>query len=231
MEKRVFIHAPERAFIYPFIREVASDFSIAGSPADADMAIMLSSVDIYSPDEGLMMAENEDIDPSSQWHTAEIEFLRQCSEAGIKATVLRCADIIGTGMTGRPRRWAEGIWRGTLLHIKDNNACISVVHATDVAQAVCLIVEKDITGTFNITDGTSPRFDDVLDALAFRMKDKHISTISTRGQLFLGRILYGRRKWREFTTSRTFDGSAFAAASGYAPVAVTAYLRTHKYEE
>lgn len=231
MEKRVYIHAPERAFIYPFIREISSDFVIAESMDDADMAIMLSSVDVYSPDEGLMMAENEDIDTESQWHKEENEFRQRCADVGIKATILRCADIIGTGMTGQPRRWAEGIWRGTLLHIKGNNACISVVHATDIAQAVRLTVEKDISGTFIITDGTTPRFDDVLEAIAFRLANKRISTLSTRGQLWLGRLIYGRRRWHRYTTTRTFDCSAFTAVSGYTPVPVTEYLRTHNYEE
>ncbi len=231
METRVYIHAPERTFIFPFIREVASDFTLVDSPEEADTAIMLSSVDIYGPSEGLMMAENEDIDTASPWHIAEEEFLRQCAVSGVKTAILRCADIIGTGMTGRPRRWVEGIWRGTLLHIKDNNACVSVVHATDVAQAVKLVVEKDITGIFNITDGTEPRFDDVLEALAYRLSNKRISTLSTRGQLWLGRLIYGRTRWQSYTTSRTFDCSAFTALSGYSPVPVIEYLRTHNYEE
>lgn len=231
MEKRVYIHAPERTFIYPFIHEVAPDFIVSESLADADMAVMLSSVDIYGPEEGLMMAENEDIDTTSPWHTAEEDFRRRCADVGVAAAVLRCADIIGTGMTGRPRKWIEGIWRGTLLHIKDNNACISVIHATDVAQAVRLAVEKDITGTFNITDGTEPRFDDVLEALAYRLANKRISTLSTRGQLWLGRLIYGRNRWKEYTTSRTFDCSAFANLTGYTPVPVIEYLRTHNYEE
>ena len=229
---KVYLYAPERAFVEPYMRRAMPGCEFVSSPADADCCVMLSSVDVYSLQEGTLIAEDSPVDEQSDWHTLESRFRSECAAASKAPVVLRCADIIGTGMTGWPRELTGKIWKGYLMHFAGNDARVSVVHATDVAQAVAALVKGGAQeAVYNVTDGANPMFRELVDSLAFRMREKHVSTLSTKGQLWFGRILYGRRLYRRFTTQRTFDCSALCRDVDYRPTPVTEYLRTHVYDE
>lgn len=232
-EPHIHIYAPERDFVLPYIRQALPNAIHVDTPADADVCIMLSSTDIYAADNGFLIDEKSRLDTSSVWFDREKAFAAACRSAGKRYVILRCAGIIGTGMTGSPRRLAEMIWRGTLMHIAGNEAHVSVVHATDVANAIATMVSDGIgdDAIYNLTDGENPAFDDLVDSLAYRMADKRVSSLSTRGQLWLAPLLYGKRLYRAFTTNRTYDCSAFCAAYGFTPTPVCRYLRTHNYDD
>ena len=91
-------------------------------------------------------------------------------------SIVRPALIVGTGMKGTLRSMVNGIYRGYYHHIKENNARRSVIHATDVSAAVNKIAS--IGGVFNLTDGVNPTVYDLAEALAYRMGDKRIYTMS-----------------------------------------------------
>lgn len=232
-ELHLYVVAPERDFLLPYLQRAVPEAVFVDSPTIADRCFMISSVDVYAADCGTLIDEKAAVDASSVWSCREAEFTDTCRAARKTAVILRAADIVGTGMTGWMRELAERIWKGTLLHFKGNEACVSVVHASDVAAAVAAAarLESNPEGCYNITDGDNPAFHDLVEALAFRMNNKHVSTLSTKGQLWLGRFFYGRRLYRRFTTTRTFDCSAFCRLTGFQPTAVVSYLRTHVYDE
>lgn len=228
----VYVYIPERDFLMPYLQRAMGSAVFTGSPDAAERCLMISSVDIYKQPEGNLISEDAAIDSGSPWADYENRFAEMCKSAGKSCIILRSADIIGTGMSGWPRELAERIWKGSLMHFAGNEARVSVVHATDVAKAVAALCSSDTTeGIFNITDGDNPTFRDFVDSLAFRMKDKHVSTLSTKGQLLFGRFFYGKRLYRKFTTERTFDCSTLCRAIDYKPNAVTHYLRNHVYDE
>jgi len=228
----VYVYIPGREFLVPYLRRALPDIVFVDTADNAERCIMVSSVDVYRQPEGTLISENAEIDYDSQWAEYENFFENNCTTVGKPYIILRSADIIGTGMTGWPRELAEKIWKGSLMHFAGNDARVSVVHATDVASAVAALCTSEVTeGVFNVTDGDNPTFHDFVDSLAFRMKNKHVSTLSTKGQLLLGQIFYGRRLYRKFTTERTFDCSALCRTIDYKPTAVTYYLRTHIYDE
>lgn len=232
-ERKVYVSAPGRDFLGPYLHRALAGTEAVDTAVEAARCVMISSTEIYMPSEGVLLDEAAPVDASSEWTAHEEAFVAQCHAAGRKPLILRCADIVGTGMTGRPRKLVEMIWRGTLFHFKGNEARVSAVHATDVAAAVAALVElpEETGGIFNITDGDNPTFRDFVDSLAYRMKDKRVSTLSTRGQLWLGRLLYGRRLYGSFTRERTFDCSALCRVIDYKPTPVTRYLRTHVYDD
>ena len=100
-------------------------------------------------------------DDKSPWVKLEEEFSAKASASGTPAYILRCAPIVGTGMTGSVRRLAESIYRGVFFHFPGNEARKSIVHATDVARAARFIADNTLAPRiYNLTDGADPTLHD-----------------------------------------------------------------------
>ena len=226
----IYVHTPGREFLWPYIKKAASAHTLTDNASEADVAIMVSSTDIYTTGELLLAAENTPANPDSAWIGHENAFAAGCENC--RTVILRCPNVIGTAMTGFPRELAESIFRGTFFHFKGNEARVSAVHAADVAAAIAALAEMPTAeGVYNICDGENPTLHDLAEAIAFRMNNKRISTLSTRGQLWLGRLIYGKKRYSTYTTSRTFDCSRLCRTIDYRPTPTTEYLRTHVYDE
>lgn len=213
-------------FLSPYLKAAGYD------PAAAVTPVMISSTEIYRPAAGQWLDEEAPVDESSPWHEAERRFM--ADNEGRACVIVRCAPIVGTGMTGAVRRLAEDIWRGTFFHFPGNEARISVVHAVDVAAAVKELSERRFDGgvhIFNLSDTIDPLFHDLAEALAFRMDNKRISTLSTRPQQWLGRVLYGRRKYESYTCPQLVRAVKIREYLSSEPTDECAYLRTHAYDE
>ncbi len=140
-------------------------------------------------------------------------------------TVLVCPNIVGTGMTGLPMEIARRIAGGSYFHISGNEARLSTVHAVDVAKAVSLVLHTP--GVYLLTDGYNPTYAEFAEALAWRIKQKRIFTVSP----FWSRWLMNRAFRRIVTTDSVLDGSEFINRFGFKPNVVTEYLRTHVYDD
>lgn len=232
MEKKIAFFSGDRPFMLPYFqREFPGRDAVGEDFTAVDAAVLLSSTDIYESCGDVAADENTPVKPSSEWKKREDEFFARASAAGVKAFVLRCAPIAGTGMTGAVRSLAEDIMRGIFLHFPGNEGRMSVVHASDVARAARMLVDTcPDGGVFNLTDGDDPKIDDLAEALAFRMNNKRISTLSTRPQQIIARILYGRRRYDSYTRTRLYS-SARIQALGFEPQAVCNYMRTHLYDD
>lgn len=232
MKTPVYIYAPESSFIMPYLRrEIPGKNDITESfDAKPAFAVMISSTDIYAPSES-WLDEESPLTNGSQWISREKEFNDKADKAGIPAYILRSAPIVGTGMTGSIRRLAESIYRGVFFHFPENEARKSIVHATDVAKAVKFIAENSVaTGVYNLTDGVDPRLHDIAEVLAYRMTNKRISNLSTKPQQWFGRLVYGKERYKTYTTSTLFSSSRIQAA-GFKPTDTCNYMRTHIYDD
>lgn len=219
-------------FVLPYIaREFPGKNDLTDDIASADIAVMLSSSEIYEPSPEAWLDEDSSLVADSELRRREDEFMQRASDASVKAIVLRCAPIAGTAMSGRIMLLAADIHRGFFFHLPGNEARTSVVHASDIARAIRFMVDNDVqAGIYNITDGDDPSIHDLAEALAFRMKNKRISTLSTKPQQIIGRILYGKERLRRYTQSHLISSSRLQAL-GFEPQAVCNYLRTHVYDE
>lgn len=223
MTDNIIFITPHNDFLRPYIeRETGKNAPL--------FSVMVSSTDIYIPDEEAIINEDGEIDENSEWYEFEKDFLNSHPE-GI---ILRAAPITGTGMTGKIRQLTEEIYRARFFHFPGNEARKSIVHATDVAQAVAYFAMHGAPDggrrIFNICDGTDPTLHDIAEALAFRLGNKRISNLSTRPQQLIGRFLYGKR-YAYYSRSERYNGGALRAATGLEPVDVCNYLRTHVYDE
>ncbi len=235
MIERLALIAPDGAFLAPYMRQAMPEVVIVGPEelGSAQAAVLISGDAVYG--EGLLVDADEThpTDSASTLYRLEKETAEACAKAGIPLLTLRCAPIVGTGMTGFVRTLAAAVWRGTFFHFPGNEARISVVHATDVAKAASLWVESGASSSavYNLTDGEHPTLHDLAEALAYRMSNKRISNLSTRPQQIIGKLIYGKHRYASYTTSRTLDSRAIESALRFSPTPVCEYLHTHVYDE
>lgn len=227
------VYMPEREFLLPYFQRELSDYMVvtafdAVGESKPALAVMVSSTDIYNVKAGRELTEETSLLSSSPWREKEEAWAEWCARNSLAVTIVRCPEVIGTGMRGLAMRLARGIARGTLLHIRDNEGLISLIHATDVA---ALAIHPELQGhTVNLTDGTETAMYELIDALAYRLGDKHVLTIKWPR---IARAIYGSEFYDDMTRQLTFSNSLAMCLLGPSVRLnkVTEYLRTHNYNE
>lgn len=219
-------------FLRPyFLRQFPGRDAVADDIVPGRTAFFISDTEIYDchPDE--WADEDAPLHSGSPLREAEKAFMSKAHQAGCRAFILRCAPIVCTGMQGRARRLLNDIYRGVFFHLPGNEARLSVVHGTDVAAAAAFLTSSDGEGgTFNLTDADHPTIDDLAEALAYRLDNKRISTVSTKPQQWFARLVYGGRRLDDYTVSALVS-SAKIEGMGFAPQAVCSYLPNHVYDD
>lgn len=227
------IFIPQHNFLLPYFERQLGNLriitDISQSPQQpVKLAVMVSSTDVYDVSSGHFIDENTPLKSTSKWVDMENEFVEYCHHNGLNPTIVRCPEVIGTGMRGLAMRMARGIARGTLMHIRGNKGVMSLIHAVDVAKYA---VDGRITGmTVNLTDGAETTTDALIDALAHRLNDKTIFTIKWP---VIAKALYGSAYYNQLANQLTFNNKAISDAIGsdFAPNIVTQYLTTHIYDD
>lgn len=229
MSRKVFLEAPDYEFLLPYLK--AEGVELAEVEA-AEVAIMLSTTDIYFPGGEKMLDEESSVDIESIEFGKEKQFKEFATKNHLPNIILRCPIVIGTRMGGIGRRIAEMIDSGKLFYFPGNEARVSVMHATDLAKVVLRLAQSDVSeAVYNVGDGTNPTFHDLAEALAYRMKNKRVSTLSTGPQQWFGRVFYGKKLYSIMTTSRLYSVEKIKAELGIDFVDTCEYLRTHNYDE
>ena len=241
MIESIALYTPEADFVRPYVKAALPGVAIHDFCDDmpaVDMALMVSSTDIYGQHPPLQADEDTPVDNSSSWAIREHNFRHAAEAMHLVPVILRCPDIVATGMTGFPRKLAEAVYRAIYYKFPGNEARRSVVHATDIGRVAAALASGGLPKTagrdvpiYNLTDGTYPLIDELAESFAFRMGNKRISTLSTGPQQWFGRKVYGARRYAEYTTSRTFSSARIAFDLAFRPTDVCAYLRTHIYDE
>lgn len=202
--------------------------------------VYISSLSVYGLREGCDIDESAPLNPTTPYGTSKLkaeEFLSQwCADHSVTLSILRPAMIVGTGMKGSLGAMVKGISYGYYCHIKDNEARRSVVHACDVAHATRLIAP--IGGTYNLDDHTHPRVHDLAEAIAHRLGDKRICTISRRFVDIVARIgdhipfiPLSSSRLEQLTRTLTFSSAAISSVIEWHPRDVVNFLLTHRYDE
>ncbi|MDE7427579.1 MAG: hypothetical protein K2M79_07255 [Muribaculaceae bacterium] len=146
------------------------------------------------------------------------EFKAKMQAAGVPVTTLECAHVVGTGMTGLPRKIAELLYRGRYMHIRDINPAVTVIHATEVAALVARNIGRDIT--LIAAENKDTTVQELAEALNYRLGDKVLPMVSERK----ARWLYSGAVYQMLTESHTVQG-------GTVDKSAVKYMRTHVYDE
>ncbi len=200
-------------------------------------SVALSSTNIYNVTEGENFNEETNPNEQSKFFAAEQNYEKAFKN--IPHIVLRLPElVIGTGMDNLGIKIAHQIYRGTYVHISGKDGLCSAIHASQVAEAALKCVEKDITGTYILTDGVSHSVHDLAEALAFRLNDKRIFSFTDGKARFFRSIgdILGISGWSskmyDFKTKKlTFSPERLLSSIDFRPVSVTEYLKNHNYDE
>lgn len=208
--------------------------------------VVVSSTAVYGLSSGENIDETAPVRPAdnASRHLASIEerVKERCKATGAMCTILRPADVVGTGMEGFTGRLARDVNNGSYMHVKGNEAQRSIVHAIDVAKAVRAVAEKAGDcgeGVYNLTDRSGATIEQLADAIAYRLGNKRIFTTGLKaakalallGDITLGALPCSRKKLKARTTTLTFNSFAISKHTTWEPMSVTEYLKTHKYSE
>lgn len=208
--------------------------------------VVVSSTAVYGLSSGENIDETAPVRPAdnASRHLASIEerVKERCKATGATCTILRPADVVGTGMVGFTGRMARDVNNGSYMHVKGNEAQRSIVHAIDVARAVRAVAEKAGDcgeGVYNLTDRSGATIEQLADAIAYRLGNKRIFTTGLKaakalallGDITLGALPWSRKKLKARTTTLTFNSFAISKHTTWEPMSVTEYLKTHKYSE
>lgn len=130
--------------------------------------VYISSWEVYSPDAGENIEESGHLWTSSKCGQskalAEKLVTEWCDRYGVRLTVIRPARMFGKGVKGEMARLFNDVVSGRYIHVRDNDARISLVCASDVAFAIKIL--HSIGGFYNITDGKGATWLELADAMS-----------------------------------------------------------------
>lgn len=130
--------------------------------------VFISSWEVYSHDSG----ENVDEDHQTWASTkvgqskarAERLVKEWCAERNVTLTILRPARMFGRGVHGEMKILFNDVINSRYIHVRGNEARLSLVCAIDVAKAV--VVLHSIGGTYNLTDGNGATWIELAEAMS-----------------------------------------------------------------
>lgn len=130
--------------------------------------VYISSWEVYSPDAGEDIEESEHLWASSKCGQskalAEKLLTEWCDKYGVHLTVIRPARMLGKGVKGEMAQLFSDVVSGRYIHVRGNVARLSLVCASDVANAVKQL--HSIGGIYNITDGKGASWLELADAMS-----------------------------------------------------------------
>ncbi|MDE6290346.1 MAG: NAD(P)-dependent oxidoreductase [Muribaculaceae bacterium] len=117
--------------------------------------VYISSWEVYSPDSGDNVGEDH-----QTWATTKVgqskaraeQLVKEwCEPRKVTLTILRPARMFGKGVHGEMKTLFNDVVNSRYIHVRGNEARLSLVCAIDVAEAVKGL--HSIGGTYNISDG------------------------------------------------------------------------------
>lgn len=130
--------------------------------------VYISSWRVYSPTSGENVEETAYTWASGDAGKSKVQAERAvsdwCDKNGVTLTILRPSTMFGSGMEGWADRMFNDVVTNRYVHIRGNDARLSVVMALDVARAVRQLYKKG--GLYNINDGKQPTYLELAEAMS-----------------------------------------------------------------
>ncbi len=130
--------------------------------------VFVSSWEVYSPDAGEGVGEDHQtwaLSKAGQSKAlAEKEVTEWCAGHGVLPTIVRPARMFGKGIKGEMAAMYGDVAAGRYIHVRDNHARLSLVCASDVAEAIWQL--HSTGGIYNVTDGYGAEWIELADAMS-----------------------------------------------------------------
>lgn len=141
--------------------EAAADLSVRA-------VVLLSSHEVYSPEAGEGVDETRPAFTRSEAGRlslrAEEELGAWCAARGIPFAAARAAWTLGKGTVGFMADLFDRVVAGRYVHLRGNDARISLVTALDVARA--MVALAGMQGLYNVSDGRSHTWLELCEAMS-----------------------------------------------------------------
>ncbi|MDE7346919.1 MAG: NAD(P)-dependent oxidoreductase [Muribaculaceae bacterium] len=130
--------------------------------------VYVSSWEVYSPDSGENVTEDHQTWASTKVGQSKArgeQLVKDwCEQKNITLTILRPARMFGQGVHGEMKRLFNDVVNSRYIHVRGNEARLSLVCAIDVATAVKKL--HSLGGTYNISDGKDASWLALADAMS-----------------------------------------------------------------
>lgn len=196
--------------------------------------VFISSVSVYGLEFGIAINEEHRLEAKDAYGVSKIEaenlIMEWCKKHNVVCTILRLPLLVGENPPGNLGAMIKAIEKRYYFNIGGGKAKKSMVLAQDVASFIPKVAI--IGGTYNLTDGHHPDFNELSSAIS-KQKDKKLSC---NLPLFMAKILgyigdiLGNKtpinslKLKKITSDLTFD-DAKARNVGWKPEKVLDYLK------
>jgi nucleoside-diphosphate-sugar epimerase len=197
--------------------------------------VFISSVSVYGKISGELLSETCPVlavDPYGMSKIqAEAEIMEWCAYHGVICTILRLPLVVGKNPPGNLGAMIKGIRQGYYMNIGSGYARKSMVLAEDVARFI--LPASRVGGTYNLSDGEHPSFNQLSKLIAKQVNQKWIINIP----FFLAKILafagdiigpiipINTDKLAKITSTLTFDDTLARAKFGWSPKPILGNFR------
>lgn len=194
------------------------------------MFVFISSVSVYGLDNGNDIDEKCVLKATNPYAKSKIDaegiVSNWCKLNNVICTILRLPLIVGPNPPGNLGSMQNAIRMGFYFNISRGSARKSMVLASDVSKFILKAAE--IGGTYNLTDGIHPNFNDLSHSIASQFGRKFVPNIPmfiARGLAFIGDIVghkfpINTDKLNKITSTLTYNDSKARNAFGWNPTPV-----------
>ncbi len=200
--------------------------------------IYISSVSVYGREKGLLINEDEPLLAKDPYGVSKIKaekiIIEWCKTNNVICTILRLPLVLGENPPGNLKAMIYGIKKGYYFNISGGIARKSMVLASDVAKFILKVAV--VGGTYNLTDGYHPNFNELSHCIATQINRNHVPNIP----LFFAMILafigdtvgqkfpINSNKLNKINSTLTFDDSKAREAFGWNPTPVLKGFKIHE---
>ena len=197
--------------------------------------VFISSVSVYGKIAGELLSETCPVlavDPYGMSKIqAEAEILEWCAYHGVICTILRLPLVVGSNPPGNLGAMIKGIRKGYYMNIGGGHVRKSMVLAEDVAKFI--LPASCVGGTYNLTDGNHPTFNQLSQLIAKQVNQKWVLNIpfflakimAFAGDIIGPKIPINSDKLEKIISTLTFDDTLARAKFGWSPKPVIGNFR------
>ena len=178
--------------------------------------VFISSVSVYGLSKGTNISESFELLAKDDYGLSKIEGEKivktWCKKNNVKYLILRLPLLVGKNPPGNLGAMIKAIKNGFYFNINRGKARKSMVLADDVSKII--LKASEIGGTFNLTDGNNPNFNQLSYSIAKQLNKKYIfnmpifiaQLISKIGDI-MGLNFFNSSKLNKIVSDLTFDDS------------------------
>lgn len=191
--------------------------------------IFISSVAVYGVESGVNISESHPLGATDPYGLSKIQAEKivkdWCAKNNVICSILRLPLLVGANPPGNLGAMIKGIRKGYYFNIAGGTARKSMVMAEDVANIISKLVE--VGGTYNLTDGYHPNFNELSKQIANQLGKKYVPNMSKAVAKSLAKIgdfvpkfPLNSSKLHKITSDLTFDDSKARVNLGWSPRSV-----------